>query len=565
MCAALALALWGQTAVCFGQIKPLYDRCVLELDGQSLKPMFTRHNAPPLNWLGDRAIAVQEDTVAELDPKTGHVAWSVKSPDGLHLFWWAADAQTAYLEAYAPRDSKLLVDTAKGPELRRLDLATHKWLPTLAIPAEKAHIEKRDHVMAVLIAPARLVVLTEESEGVGYNLANFVAGQDKPVWSKHFKSAGARPDPGVYLLSAARPDYADSALQHLSWLGDSLLVCAGEKEDLVCLEPGGKEKWHIARIWEYQRGFIGPSVWSHYISRFGTDRFVDESVDEEVATTAPASASAPAPSDPAAVARQERDASRRKELAEARAAFNKQFQCAIIGGPLVVAPSDPKEQNGPSIFVAVAKGPNDWNHGYLAECVVYEIDARLGVVAMTTLPRMVHGRQFGVNSGAALWACQKGGMARLKACGQQPGQGPGSPDLLCDVEWYRQISAATPAKTWLTADPADDVTAFGETHAYRTIGGGYVVDKARREYSFPIAIIDTKTGLDRTATLRVPFQGDLPLPTSNFESDADRVSVRGAYVLGLTRLRVHGQLLEIVVGMEDGAEAIMFDAPLKPN
>ncbi len=99
----------------------------------------------------------------------------------------------------------------------------------------------------------------------------FQPGKSEVAWSHDYPSAGQRARPGAFLISAARyPDYAVDSIQALTAMGSKILVCAGPMEDLICLEQkAGAQVWRVPRIWEFTRGFIGPSVWSHYIGRFG--------------------------------------------------------------------------------------------------------------------------------------------------------------------------------------------------------------------------------------------------------------------------------------------------------
>src|SRR5204862_860145 len=109
----------------------------------------------------------------------------------------------------------------------------------------------------------------DETTTAAYVLHHVKQGADKPSWSKQYISAGERPYTGGYVWGIPPPLYAGSAIQCLSWLGDRLLVCPEAMEPVRCLNPDtGTEIWQVDRLWEFQRGFIGPSVWSHFISRF---------------------------------------------------------------------------------------------------------------------------------------------------------------------------------------------------------------------------------------------------------------------------------------------------------
>jgi hypothetical protein len=340
------------------------------------------------------------------------------------------------------------------------------------------------------------------------------------------------------------PDYATSKLQYLSWLGDAILVCAGEKEELLCVDAAtGKVSWRVPRVWEFQRGFIGPSVWSHFIARFGSENLRGElgTPDEEKAR-----------------------AEEEKELKTLRAEFEKQFQCAIIAGPLVMPAAkkanrklgDPDDAR---IFLAVAKGPNAWNYGYLSECIAYELSGSGRVLTMANLPRIVRGYQYSTASGGLVWGCEKGAIVRLESAHSQwGGMGPGGPDLLCTIAWYRQF-AAPELDGWLTADKVRDVVAFDSARAYRAVAGGYVAKKEEMIYRFPLSVVDLAGGAEATAILVVPYKGTLSLPTQNFSTLALQTHAHGPYLLGVTQLNVEGEQLEVTLGMEKTSVGVTFD------
>ena len=256
--------------------------------------------------------------------------------------------------------------------------------------------------------------------------------------SKRFEAAGRLPYTAGYLLAARRPEVTRHAVQPLTWLDGNLVVCAGPRLDdvLLCLSGAdGAKKWQIARIWEYERGFIGPSVWSHFISRRGEDR------DEKK----------PPP---------------KKEPDKLQ---------SIVAGPIVVkAPAGAAGGFGAGrescLFVAVAKGPMQWGT-YLSECTIYELGTDGRSITMTSA-RMVLGGQHEVVDAGIVWACQGGGFLRLAASNgnDRIRMGPGGPDCLTTIDWYRQLPKSSP-KAWLGSDPAGDPIAMGAGKAFRVRTG----------------------------------------------------------------------------------------------
>jgi hypothetical protein len=141
--------------------------------------------------------------------------------------------------------------------------------------------------------------------------------------------------------------------------------------------------------------------------------------------------------------------------------------------------------------------------------------------------------------------------------------GPGGPDLLCRVDWYRQLSAEEP-DAWLRADPSGDPVAFGDAFAFRVCEGGYVVKPSAGVYHFPLSMVDLETGMDRTMALSVPFKGNLPEPKSNYSQSSTphgeaRWQTTGPYVLAITWLQVVDNRLRVTLGMENWARSVEFN------
>jgi hypothetical protein len=259
--------------------EPQYDQVTLEIGGTTFKPVRVRTLWAPAYQVGSHAVVVREDSIEDGDAKMEKPAWSVKSQDGKKIGWLSSIGDVALLAAEITPGGE-----EKRMEIRRFNVATHQWEAPLAISAEKKNANQFEWCIGAITDADRIAVLTERAEGgenkrelkvLGYRLALFAKGQEKPKWVKELSSQGERPEPGVHVFARTMPDYAGSSVHHLSWLGDGLLVCAGEKDAIVILDGAGAIKRKVERIWEYQRGFIGPSVWSHFISRFGFDSMAE--------------------------------------------------------------------------------------------------------------------------------------------------------------------------------------------------------------------------------------------------------------------------------------------------
>ncbi len=165
-----------------------------------------------------------------------------------------------------------------------------------------------------------------------------------------------------------------------------------------------------------------------------------------------------------------------------------------------------------------------------------------------------------------VWACEGGAFAKVEVSRHRDigiGMGPGGPDLLCRIDWYRHLSPEEP-DAWLMAAPAGDPLAFGEEFAFRVCAGGYVKEPEAGVYHFPLSLIDLKTGVDRTLVLRVPFKGKLPKPETNFSHSQssggkNRWRTLGPHILAITWLQVEGKRLRVTLGMEQWTRSVEFE------
>jgi hypothetical protein len=363
-----------------------------------------------------------------------------------------------------------------------------------------------------------------------YQITCFRGKEVTPTWSKEYHAEREHGNSGPFLLAAREPDPARSNLQYLSWLKDDLLVCAGPRQDILDLDKEtGQIHWRLARVWEFQRGFIGPSVWSHYIGRFG-----------------------------------EQD-TRASMQAPPRDSFDKRYQCALIAGPVVVPRTIRQSwgKNGPHIFVAVSKAEVGNYSEYLADCIVYELNEDGIPIGMVNLPRLVNGAEYQVQPDALIWGCQNEALVKLVTTNEGHGfDGFGGPDKLIRVAWYQQYAPYKP-QAWLLSDSCGQLSAFTNGTLYRIHAGGFVLDSKVRVYQFPISMIDTVSGKEQNLLLKVPYSGYLPLPKTNFSqtTSGKQTSTQafGPYILTITRLQVEGQVLRITVEKPLWSANVDFD------
>jgi ankyrin repeat protein len=519
-------------------VKPRLDQCTLECGRQVLKPY--RAVAPGrLEYhVGGRRFEIEQGRVVARGKDGEGPQWTAKAADRQHLRWVASDGKVAYLLAYLVGEGDRFDRYVTPPAVLRLDLSNGKWLEPLPTGTAKAEGTRPAQVLSVLADSDHVAVLAaldrdrnDPKAGAAFEVSCFRAGSAKPLWAKSVSALGARPRPGAYLLAAARPNYADADLQQLSWMGDRLLVCAEAVQPILCLNRDtGTQLWRLDRPWEFDRGFIGPSVWRHYISRFGQERFGEDKAKAEVA----------------------------------RPAFDKQFDCAIVGGPVPVPLNIRRDSDSHSVFVAVSKAPRGGFSGYTADCILYEFDDKGEPVAILKLPQMVRGGHFGKVKDGVVWQGQNETFFRVSLARESSciGMGPGGSDHLLRMPWLRQVAEAEPL-AWLTSGKAGDPVAFCDTHAFCLPAGGYVTNGDRATFHFPLTAIDLRTGNEQPMLLHAPIRGTITAPKTNFAETrvAGKTSIRtvGPYRVAVTRLHTDGKILQVTLGAESWSGEVWFD------
>jgi hypothetical protein len=568
--AVLATAIEG----CAGEgeeqraFHPRLAECTLRAGDATLKPVRVSDSWQYQHPAGTLTIAVDGRAVIASDANTGKPAWQVESADTRPLEWLATDGKTAYFRA-AQVDKQTLTPWDDEPtpvpqhenlaRVRRLQLSDHQWLKPLDVGQGKLKEKTAEWLVSILPVNEWLLVLTatvvddphapENGRTLSYRVARFEQGRDAATWSRDYPSAGSRSEPGAYLFASRRPDYAVESIKPLAIVGQNVLVCAGAKEDLICLASNtGSEVWRVPRLWEFRRGFIGPSVWTHYIGRYGIS-----DGDLETALHGPRKGSFIHPTYLKHL---------RETVAKAKARVEAE-EHAVIAGPVIV-PTSKESDKDPrySLFVVVARSEKSQWSGYLADCVVYEMSESGKPIGIVNLPRMVSGGQSRADDRGVVWACPGGAFVRLAPSDNREhgvAVGPGGPDMLCRVAWYCQPESAPPPKAWLTADPAGDPVAFSRTHAYRPDGDPYVLNSGDKVYHFPIRKLDLGTGQSERLLLDVPFDGAVDLPTLNYSRRDGTTHAMGSHLLGVTWLDVRGEVLQIVLGTSSGACAVEFD------
>jgi ankyrin repeat protein len=520
-------------------IEPKPAMAELQIGNRTLKPVEVITNGRTTHFAGTNRFSVSGSAVQSAGIGT-NAPWTALSDDGASLEWMAATTNTAYFRGDKASERRY-TEYDFPPRIRQLDLKTGKWLPDLAIPIPSGPFKPRSVLEVLTDRDNRVVVLIglikrntlhlENTLIEGYSLAVFNERDNKPLWTREFASEGARPYTGGFLWGVPPPKYAGSQIRQLNWLGERLLVCPEAMQPLYCINPDtGTELWHVERLWEFQRGFIGPSVWAHFIGRLGIWEYDFN----------------------------------RTNLVEAQKAFDDQFKCALAGGPAVVPLHFERDENAHSIFITTVKGPAKEWAGYLSDCVVYELGDDGKPVSMGTLPQMADGSEYSIHDDDVIWKCQHDTFVRLSPARKPPTPGmfgEGNTDGLFNLVWTRRVQY-DPPRAFLLTGKNGDPAAFGESWAFCNPGGAYVLREEDKQFHFPLAAVNLSSGEDASMVLNVPFEGKLLLPDTNIRSEGGPHGYHttvNPLEMALTYLEAYGHRLDVMIATESAKWTLSFD------
>ncbi|MFC1757752.1 hypothetical protein ACFL2H_03160 [Planctomycetota bacterium] len=483
--------------------------------------------------------------------RSGKPSVAVRSPKKLPLRWIASVDDVAYFVNELSEVEAGRGDFFVSPVILRFSVTNNKWLEPLWLGNREAEKEPDTKTLlgGVVSSPSGLLVLSyavrvqahelfknaKKYETRHYDVSLFPTDSMKPKWSKRYAWQGdpSRFPTPTFVGKSARlvKEHQIETLNLIPETGD-IVVCAGKTQDVVCLYPDGSEAWRIARVWEFQRGFIGPSVFEHFMSRFGVDEWDDST---------------------------ETAARIRSTLESRKKTFYERYGVAITAGPVIVPHRE--KWRGHSVILAVAVQPKDME-GFgrtLADGLIYEIaDGELQ--GMTTLPRPVVGRPRHISAGTLVWGCERGCMARLGTSGTDLSRGFtfSGDDMLCRVAWYREIPWQMP-NAWFTVDPEDGVYCSSEKVLFRTIGA-FVREADEEVYSFQISAVDLRDGIETTLTLEVPFKGKINIPKDEVSSINDRYVAHRPHLLRISELHEeNGRLRLTLEHTANDSVAVEFD------
>jgi hypothetical protein len=201
----------------------------------------------------------------------------------------------------------------------------------------------------------RGVLLVERIDGNVRHVACRDAQSGELRWVKSFAIAVPEEHAEAVLLAPMGTPASRGDLRTLTLLGPVLVVAGGPTEPLVALDlKTGEERWRLERLWDFERGYVGPSMWQHHVGRFG--QF--------------------APGDEAEAA---------EALKQRRAEFDASTVGQLAWGPFAIARDGWRTESG-LLVVATTAPRGEWPD-QREQAWLYEISEHGQVVSVAPLPR----------------------------------------------------------------------------------------------------------------------------------------------------------------------------------
>ena len=440
-----------------------------------------------------------------------------------------------------------------GQSNKRLDLETGNWLPPLEFEPPPEGVRTTTEVIAEplrLLSEIRgcyvLVGWRREGEDADlrvlfdsvfdcYSIVCLDQDLERVRRVHHEPSRGRRPHVSGPVWRWRDGEFIVPPTHSLARAGFGLVACAGERGDILCLEASsGQLVWRIERLSDFDRGYVGPSCYNYFVSRFGVRHpaFLGEL----------------------------------PELATLREGFEKRYSGAVAGGPVVVPKPEDRTRAGEALLVVVERGPATYLCAALSEARVYEIDSRGQPIAVAPLPRkLLDDTPRSVRRGV-IWSGPRGAFVHCSASDNDGVVGTG-PDLdtkecVAQLDWYRELSWS-PEDPWLRCPPARDVIAYGDGCAFRPAAGMYVSSEGEKLVHFPIWRLHLEDQRAELLDLRVSTRSRIPAPGTNYECVGGRYRTFSPHALSLVDLDVAGGSLRVTIEIEDRGRKSEVDESLR--
>jgi hypothetical protein len=549
------------------EFDPVPEKAKLVIAGTAFSP--SRVIRPGLTGIrvGDRYVGPDESGGLICRERDGSAVWEVRGPDTEEWRAIHADgAEVFYVKMKEEKEGRVVRLDPLTVFRRRLTDGSE------GIPLKVGeNTAVNDLIAAVSTSPGGVFVLSQTINDIefydvaisDYSVTCFDPGTGKQRWKKRFDSDGRSQSPGAALLSPGGPRFAFAGLSLLVPHRDRLIVCAGSAEAILCLRVAdGEVQWKTERLWEFRRGFVGPSVWDHFIGRFGSDTDGKRATKSDLSkgiVTRRMNLNNKRSAGPEFEKMLEAEVTHQERIGMELAA-----RCKLVGGPFIVGQGDDAR-----LFVAVseAEQETEWS-GFLSDCIVYEMRIADGEPhAVIRMPHMVIGSLGRADEKGVTWATEKLGIARIQPSEQFSMMGPSGTDRVGDLVSFRLlpkvIEGLPSAKTaWLRTEKHMMNVSLGTRWIAWVPSGGFVEKAGDTDFHFPLAL-QSKDGT-RTigCLLTLPMGAKIKLPDSNFSVEGNLYVTHGPYQAAIHAVDMERNELRISLGSEFGwSSTLVFRLP----
>ena len=457
-------------------------------------------------WVdGGNLIALAGNDVVAINAVSGHQAWRARAPAGNSLRALSQSGHRLFMSRVPERTDDGWNFDGCG-EVLVLDLASGAWLDPLTVAPPAEHQVLVDAVVEVhdrlIIAWHRWVAAHPDWRQEELIVSSIAKG--KTVWTRRWLCQVPVPAPGAYVLSGPQQTTAqERVVPLLSW-GDALIVCPGPTSSILAIgEADGADRWRVERLWEFDRDFIGPSVWCHELRRFGRDA-EDEAWRRAGTKTINVTAE-----DKAAV-----DAQLPGVIADWQKDFTAHHSAWLAGGPwLVPRPLEDGNHPADAILVAVAIAPVHPFARNLAQVRLYDLGESGEPVALKDLPRPP--RMAQVVGDRLVFAGMTSGVGAISPfpwSGPHGGMG-GGPDCLLSLAWYTEVEEHV-LDAWLQEKRVAPAV-IGKCIAVVPCDGGAIQQKGDEMLRAELDLMALPSGEHQRCTVRVRI-GKVQLPKTNY-------------------------------------------------
>src|SRR5262249_31048447 len=144
-------------------ITPELDRCTLVVEGRAVKPV----RAGPMNLMecvvrGFR-LRVEGASVSAFRAGEEKPRWGARAPGAAQLAWLAADEKFVYLAGYTTDGNSEQPRPESPLRVRRLVLASGKWLDDLPV-AGKPGPRELEGIRGAVTGAGQVVIITETTD-----------------------------------------------------------------------------------------------------------------------------------------------------------------------------------------------------------------------------------------------------------------------------------------------------------------------------------------------------------------------------------------------------------------